>query len=449
MKPCAIALGAAAACATAFGAPGVETKPSANLERRGKEFVSLLAAGKFAAAAATFDATMTKAMGPAKLKQVWEGLTGQVGALRGQAGVRTEKAGAFTAVLVTCEFAKARLDVKIVYDRAGKVSGLWFLPATAPATDPPPYCHADRFEETDVTVSPGPLALPGTLSMPKAAEKVPAVVLVHGSGSLDRDDTVGACKPFRDLACGLASRGVAVLRYEKRPRQHPEAFGAGKKFTVWEETVQDALAAVTLLRENPRVDSGRVFVLGHSLGGMLVPRIAARDKRIAGFIVLAGAARPIEDLILEQFEYIYRLDGRMDADEARKLAALKAQIARVKAPKLSADTPGYILGASASYWLDLRDYRPADAARLVARPMLIAQGGRDYQVTMKDFALWKAALAGRKDVTFKAYPKLNHLFVPGVGKSSPAEYAKGGYVAELVITDIVEWIGGPSTAPSR
>ena len=72
--------------------------------------------------------------------------------------------------------------------------------------------------------------------------------------------------------------------------------------------------------------------------------------------------------------------------------------------------------------------------------MLILQGERDYQVTMEDFAGWKKALESRKDVTFISYPKLNHLFMEGEGKSIPAEYSTPGNVAVAVIDDIVKWI---------
>jgi fermentation-respiration switch protein FrsA (DUF1100 family) len=71
--------------------------------------------------------------------------------------------------------------------------------------------------------------------------------------------------------------------------------------------------------------------------------------------------------------------------------------------------------------------------------MLILQGERDYQVTMRDFALWKAALGERKNVTLRSYAKLNHLFTAGEGKSTPAEYASG-HVDAPVVEDIARWI---------
>lgn len=208
-----------------------------------------------------------------------------------------------------------------------------------------------------------------------------------------------------------------------------------------EETVDDALAAVALLRRTPGIDPERIAVLGHSLGGMLVPRIGARDSGIAGFVVMAGATRPLEDHILEQMAYIERTGPAPSAQDSAKLAGLREQVARIKDPGLLPGTPaGELLGVPASYWLDLRGYQPARAARSLRRPILVLQGGRDYQVTTRDFAEWKEALGERPDVRFELYPALNHLLIPGEGPITPAEYARPGHISPEVIEDIATWI---------
>jgi len=99
--------------------------------------------------------------------------------------------------------------------------------------------------------------------------------------------------------------------------------------------------------------------------------------------------------------------------------------------------------APASYTLDLDDYirAAAEMAKLLKQPMLIMQGGRDYQVTETDFNMWKNALGSRTDVTLKLYPDLNHLFMTGDGKATPAEYDKPGSVSQNVISDLISWIG--------
>ncbi len=236
-----------------------------------------------------------------------------------------------------------------------------------------------------------------------------------------------------------------MLRYEKRTKQHQIMMAlVSSSITVKEETIEDAVAAVEVLANHRKIDPKQIFVLGHSLGGMLVPRIGKAKDTIAGFIILAGSTRPLEDLILEQTKYLVSLVGKLTEEEQKKVRDLERQVARVKSPDLSAATPKSELpfGAPASYFLDLRGYDPAKEAKDLRKPMLILQGERDYQATMEDFANWKKALASRKDVRLMSYPKLNHLFTEGEGKSRPEEYARPGNVAAVVIEDSAKWIEG-------
>jgi dienelactone hydrolase len=409
-------------------------------------WVDLLVAGKYADAEKQLDAAMTRALPEGKLKETWEGLAAQVGPFQKRTVSRADQQGGFDLVFVTCQFEKTPLAVKVVFDKDGKVGGLWFVPTDQSAEyQLPAYAKPNAYTEREVTVGQGEWALPGTLTVPKGEGPFPAVVLVHGSGPQDRDETIGPNKPFRDLSAGLATRGMAVLRYEKRTKEHgADMLATLDRLTVKEETVDDALAAVALLRKTKEIDPERIFVLGHSQGGTFAPRIGAADPKIAGLIIMAGTVRPLEDILVDQLSYVLPLEVKDPAEVAKQLAVVKEQVARVKDPKLSIDTPRdkLPLGVPASYWLDVRDYDPAKAAQALKQRILVLQGGRDYQATTADFDLWKAALAGRKNVTLKLYPNLNHLFAPGNGKATPAEYMKGGqHVSEEVIADIAGWIG--------
>jgi alpha-beta hydrolase superfamily lysophospholipase len=211
--------------------------------------------------------------------------------------------------------------------------------------------------------------------------------------------------------------------------------------TVQEETVEDALAAVALLRGMQEINSTKVFVLGHSLGGMVIPRIGARDQSIAGFILLAAPSRPLGDILLDQSAYILSLQDTISEMKKTAFEMLKQFVSRMRDPNLTNVPSSQLpLGIPVRYWVDLREYHPAEAAKALKQPMLILQGERDYQVTAKDFQGWKDALSSRSNVTFNLYPNLNHLFVEGETKSTPVEYQRPGHVAETVIRDIVEWI---------
>lgn len=426
--------------ATPTQAPTVDP---ATLEQSAIQFVQQMAAGEFAAAVSGFDPTMLKALPADKLEATWKQVLAQSGAFQQVVATRREEQSGYQIVFVTGQFETTRMDIKVVYNAVGQIAGLFFQPA-ANAYTAPDYADPKAFTEAEVTVGSGEWALPGTLTLPVGEGPFPAVVLVHGSGPNDRDETMYDNKPFKDISWGLASRGIAVLRYDKRTYAHKNQFTpeAMASLTLDGETVDDALLAVEVLRGNPAIDPQRIYVLGHSQGGMALSRIGSRDASLAGLISLAGPTRPMEDLTLEQMNYIYSLDGNLSDEEKFNLAILEQQVAAVKSPELSADTPAasLLFGVSATYWLDLRDYHPAEVAAGLAIPMLILQGGRDYQVTEVDFQGWQAALAGRTDVTLKLYPDLNHLFITGQGPSTPEEYQLPGHVDQQVIEDIADWI---------
>ena len=426
--------------------------PDATPQDSATRFVDLLAAGDFATAVKSFDDAMKQALPPDRLAGVWHGILAQAGRYQKRLGVRGGEDAGYRVAFVKCRFESATLEAKVVFDTAGRIAGLFFVPAQAAAEySPPDYVKPGAFAEREVTVGPARWSLPGTLSRPARAGPFPGLVLVHGSGSLDRDESIGPNKPFRDLATGLASRGVAVLRYDKRTLAHAaETAALGDRLTLQEETVDDAVAAVALLRATPGIDGRRLFVLGHSLGGVAIPRVAALDPTIAGYILLATPSRPLEDLLVEQAEYLASVDGTVSEEERSHIEELRWQVARLKNPKPggAADPKEPLLGASRAYWTDLRRGTGPQAVARLRQPLLVLQGGRDYQVTVEDFQIWKRTLASRTDVELKLYADLNHLLMPGSGTSTPAEYEVPGHVAPAVIDDLAAWIKRqPSAAP--
>jgi len=285
-------------------------------------------------------------------------------------------------------------------------------------------------------VQVGALDLPGTLSIPVGKGPFPAVVLVHGSWPNDRDETVGAAKVFKDLAWGLASAGVAVLRYEKRTKVVHQGVP-----TVKEESVDDALAGAQMLRHHERLDPKRVFVIGHSLGAYLAPWILRDDPKLAGGVMMAAPGRPMTQVLLDQFQYMVDLDPKSDAPR-KALEEAKATAAQIDAKDLA--PTDQVFNAPGTYWLSLRAYHPVDAAAKLTQRLLVLQGGRDYQVSpTRDFPLYQKALAGHRTASAKLYPALNHLFIAGEGPSIPAEYERAGHVASDVVADLAAWVKAP------
>jgi dienelactone hydrolase len=432
-------------CAPAAAA---QSPPEPDWPALGRRFIEQLAAQQFDQATATFDAAMKNALPTATLAATWSGLAGKVGALQGITGARVETKGAYHVVLVTCQFEKTALDAQVSFDREAHIAGLHFLPAGPKVAWSPAADVRPDLRERAITVGAAPWELPGTLTLPAGSGPHPAVVLVHGSGPNDEDETIGPNKPFKDLALGLASRGVAVVRYVKRTAQYATQLKLDSHFTVAEETVDDARAAVALAARQPEIDPRRIYVLGHSLGGMLAPRIAQSDPQVAGLVIMAGSTRPLEQIIVAQIRYLASLNPPV-ADAASSAAAQQAA-EQIESPGLTASSVVKLLGIDipGSYFLDLRGYHPEATAAALPIPMLILQAGRDYQVTTDDLTRWQTALGRRRDVTFKNYPGLFHLFMPsktaGTGLGTPADYEQAGHVESKVIADIAGWVGSQS-----
>jgi len=255
----------------------------------------------------------------------------------------------------------------------------------------------------------------------------------------------------------LASSGIAVLRYDKRTFVYKKKLASETSFTLNEETVDDALLAVRFLQEQPEVDARRIVVLGHSLGGYAVPRIAQFDQdpnlrssavrkgpKISGFVIMAGCTRPIQTLILQQTKYLVALDGEVSISDQEKIDEIASAVKKIDSKKQleSMGEKESVLGGPKNYWLDLHDYRPAVLAKKSLKvPTFILQGSRDYQVTEKeDFAPWKKALGSTKNVQFKKFRSLNHLMMVGKGKPNPQEYQQPGNVSGQVIRQLVKFV---------
>lgn len=392
-----------------------------------------LDAGQYAAAEATFSPQMKAAVPADKLKAVWESLPAQMGAAGVRGEATTSEADGFRIVVVPLAYARGELLARVVLDKDDRIAG--FLVQPAPPPPPPPITDAP-FTEQAITLpalASGKPGLPGTLTLPQGKGPFPAVVLVHGSGPQDRDETIGANRPFLDIARGLAAHGIASLRYDKRTQARPQDFRGA--FGIDDETTDDAVAAVAALAGNAAIDRTHIHVLGHSQGGLLAGRIAGNSHgQVAGLILLAAPARPILDLLGEQNRYLANLDGSVSAEEQAHLDALDAAIARVRQ-----DPGAKLLELPGRYWQQLEQVDPVADARGSGLPVLLLQGGRDFQVVDADWQRWKQGLQGPR-YRFQFYPSLNHLGIAGEGKGTLDEYGKPGHVDATLIEDIARWV---------
>ncbi len=403
-----------------------------------EDFINLLAQEDFTKVYEDLSLEMKNALTEPQLMGLWNQLISSLGDFQSASRKELTEKDGYQIVILTLEFEKAFMDARVVFNPQGEVAGFWQNSIVYKAEyKPPNYVNKEFFTEEEIQIGEKPWILPGTLSIPKNQKRSPGVVLVHGSGPNDRDETIGPNKVFRDIAWGLSSNGIAVLRYDKRTKVYPDKFDVDK-LTVDDETIEDALKAIEFLRKDKRIDPERIYLLGHSLGGMLAPEIGVRAKKLAGIIIMAGNARPLEDLILEQYDYIFNLDGELDSTEKRELGDIKEKVEKLKDGTLGDDEP--FLFVKGYYWKDLKARDQIGFARKLDCPILILQGARDYQVTTRDFEGWKEGLKDKKNVTFRLYPDLNHLLMIGEGMSTPSEYEKESHVDPKVIEHLISWI---------
>lgn len=418
--------------------PAHAADPAGDVDWKGGTltFLGLIRDGKNEDAAAYFDDNVSKMLSSDDLGKFWTKMQEQVGPFKMFGTPRVTLKEKLHVVDVPAKFEWQPLTISVAWSEDGAVAGFRILPATA--GDFPSDEKPSLYPEEKVTVGADPWALPGTLTLPKSGTApYPAVILVHGSGPNDRDETIGANKPFREIAEGLAAQGIAVLRYDKRTRVHGAKMDA-KSITVDDEVLQDANAAIALLKTKPQIDPKRIYVVGHSLGALLAPLVATQNPDLGGIAMLAGAARPLGKVLVDQLGYIGSVST--DSTAIAALAEMRKQAEQAMEPA-SPDSL-MIMGMTVAYLRDLDRRDVVGAASKLTMPVFVVQGGRDYQATPEDLDLWKKALAANPRASFKLYPDLDHLFHKGTAKARPEDYMKPGTVSSELIQDLATWVQG-------
>ena len=418
-----------------------------NLEA--EEVFDALLAGDFAAIAERFDENMAAVLDADGLEQSWSAVAPMLGDYLGRGEAELNEQDGYTVAVLEARFANSNLKVQIAFDADGRIAGMQMQPV-APETAAEEETGA--WTEVELTVEADPAyPLGATLCLPEGGEGLPpVVVLVQGSGSSDRNEAVLQNAPFRDIAHGLAELGVATLRYDKRTYVYPECAGdSGLDIDIRAEMLDDVNAAIDLMRTDARVDGSRIFVLGHSLGGMMVPAIAAENPDLAGAISMAGSLRRLWEIVYDQNQEAIAAYDAVELPEAQR-AVLDEQVAQIEADMEVFRTgidgladDALLLGIPVRYWRSLEQYAGDHFLDAIDLPLLILQGDADFQVYADvDYPLWQEALAGRDNVTFCLYEGLNHLMMPTQGLRDTTEYVTPSHVRADVIADIADFVNG-------
>jgi alpha-beta hydrolase superfamily lysophospholipase len=393
----------------------------------GKSFINAFLIEKNTQKAYTFfDDNIKSKISELQLKETLEKLETQIGQFKSIIETNNEKETYF----YYSDFEKMKLDIKISLNDNKKIIGFFFVP------------HKDFQKENsfgkDLNIKSNNIELKGTLLVPEKENLKKLIIFVHGSGPNDRDESVSENKPFKNIAENLYAKGISTYRFDKRTLSNPESFN--DKSSIDDEVTNDILNIVSYFKNNTEFADYQIIVLGHSLGANLLPRIANKSNNISKIILLAGNSRPLSTLITEQYDYLYKLTPSEELKEASQKIKEKIKVLNSKSFNLNTQKEKLPFNLSAYYWKSVLDYNPTKEIKKVKIPILILQGERDYQVTMKDFEIWKTSLKNNKNATFISYPKLNHLFITGDNPSNPKEYEIKGKVDEKVINDIVKFI---------
>ena len=309
-------------------------------------------------------------------------------------------------------------------------------------------------QESIVLNAGGKYPLNGLLTLPEGEGPFPAAVLVHGSGSSNMDEKVGKMTPFRDLAEGLASQGIACVRYDKRSFAHGLKMLRDKRLmiTVKEETIDDAISALNLLKADPRINPDQVFLIGHSMGAMLAPRIDAEGGDCRGLVLLAGTPRKLEEVLKDQVEeQLSQMPALLRKLSEKRMHQLIAQFdGMYELSDEEAKTKKIGGGTTVYYFKEMGEHPAGDYLKNLEKPLLVMQGGRDFQVKVDvDYRGYQELLEGRPNVTFRLFEELNHCFVPAIYtdiSKAKKEYSTERHIGPEVIGHIARWILEHSSA---
>ncbi|MFY8019778.1 MAG: DUF3887 domain-containing protein [Bacteroidia bacterium] len=419
----------------------------AEIIKRADLIFSWFQSEKFDSVTSLFDPNMKRQFDASQLEGVWGQVAMTYGAVKKSGEVVLERKDEYIRSQRLVDFEGGRITLLITFDSMNQVAGLFIQPGDVPYS-PDQYVNTEMFTEYRIDFGAPDFKNSGKLSIPKSRNDAPLVIIVAGSGGIDKDCSMGPNKIYKDLGWGLASKGVATFRYDKRTYHYQkELIEKDKKgelnFDIRSEYLQDLKEILSSLKKRKDFNTKRIYLLGHSQGGYLVPLFNKEFKSLAGFISLAGTLRQIPELALEQIDYLNSFQT-LDAQDSVEIVKIKRSMWNSLAPQvLSLNSSDSILAPyTINYWKYLALYKPAVLATQIKKPVLVLQGERDYQVLMKDYELWKSTCSVMPNFKFKSYPALNHLFLEGSGGvlSTPNEYLKAKNVPEYVLEDIKNWI---------
>ncbi len=336
-----------------------------------------------------------------------------------------------------------------------------------------PYPY--RVEEVTFENKTANLTLAATVTLPnvlfRGKQKLPAVILISGSGPQNRDEELLGHKPFLIIADYLTRQGIAVLRYDDRgTAQSTGDFSSATSA----DFATDAQAAFEYLKSHPDIDPTKIGFAGHSEGGIIAPMVAAMNKEVAFISLLAGVGQPSDELLLDQGYLIAKAQGATEdqliinrglarglfkiikTNTTYNADLIKNEFSRFLTEYIAKNPEVIPTGIAQETFIDQQlntvatkwfhyflNYNPAPILQQVSCPVFAVNGSLDLQVpAKKNLSAIEAALkkGGNTNVTTVEIPNLNHLFQTAK-TGSPSEYANiEETFSPKVLSILGEWI---------
>ncbi|RZK49523.1 MAG: DUF3887 domain-containing protein [Pedobacter sp.] len=409
-----------------------------NLFNKANNFFYYLDAAQFDSAHVFIDNNEKSKITPELLKQIWEETITKNGKIKSLQPIQSKVQGDFFSVTLEGVFENDNQNFILFFNKAENIVGI-FSPPKPASYKPAVYADTTKFSQTSTYLGEGNKQLAAILTVPKNTKNFPIVIFVHGSGPSDMDMTVGANKPFKDIAEGLAAQGIASIRYVKRTLVYSGDFSGA--FTVKEEVLNDVDLAIEVAKKVNGVDAKQIYLYGHSLGGMLVPKVAESKSEVKGIIISAAPARILTDIMVDQNKAAV---ARLNDTSATIQNELTKAIKMLDATRISSldgiKADSLIVGLPASYWVSLNTIDQVGITQKLKKKVLVIHGGNDFQVGKIDFDIWEKQLSNQKLATTKFYPDLNHLLSEQSEMGTTAQYQVPANVSEQLIKDIAAWI---------
>lgn len=410
-----------------------------DLYRREAVRLSMLAvSNQFSNLEARFEKSVRPAYSAQSLKAGWNNAVSRSGDFRRVHNSRAYQANGLILVTVTLVMDKEAVDVQFSMNERMELTGCFFQPAW----QEPYYVRKGSYTEVDVKAGIAPFEIECRLTIPLGMAPYPAVILVHGFGQLDMDSTVYGTRIFRDLAHGLAVRGIAVVRFHKRGWASPQFLTTNNSYTVKDEAFNDIASVIFMVLGRKDIDPARIYLAGHGLGGWMAPLLARDNPGIAGVVMLAPPARTYTEIIYDRAQSILKMDGSLSHSDINELTNIRRRADIINRSTESESDAGTnrFFGHPVSYWISMNRLDAVSAARAYRGRVLVMYGKRDFETPAKDYAVWTNALKNRQNTVFNIYDNLDHLFIRGYQKSSPEQYKYPGHFDGEALQDIALWI---------